>query len=352
MANGHQTRPEVISAHMKIAEPIKTSIDLSSLPSTQPAYTAKRQTREELAEADMTHTAEELITDGFRYVPWENNGVRLLVAGDEKKVFGAVVGQPKGDSWREAVEAVTQLMLKEGAQANFAHKEQHHRRGHFPATNVGTTHSQSSEEPFNLNNGQHSGMVERLLADENVQRVAAFASASFRLVAPRIYSQYKTTLDKLFEKMPLLRRIFPKSVFPTCAFNFGPRVCTSKHRDVLNCPYGLCAIQALGYFDSTKGGHVILWEPKLIIELPPGAIIFIPSAVITHSNTPVRDGEIRLSFTQYCPGGLIRFVDHGFRLERDIKANDKKYYAEICRERPYRWKKALSLLSTLSELRT
>ncbi|KAJ3510774.1 hypothetical protein NLJ89_g4485 [Agrocybe chaxingu] len=111
-------RPEAVGAHMKAAEPIKTSIDLSSLPSMQVAHAAKRQTREERAMANATDTAEELITDGFRYVPGEDNGVRLLVAGNEKKMFGAIVGQPKGDLWREVVEAVTRLMLKEGAQAN------------------------------------------------------------------------------------------------------------------------------------------------------------------------------------------------------------------------------------------
>lgn len=149
--------------------------------------------------------------------------------------------------------------------------------------------------------------------------------------------------------MPHLRRIFPRSVYPTAAFNFGPHVRTFKHRDVLNCPFGWCAIQALGRFDPKKGGHLVLWELKLVIEFPPGALVLIPSATITHSNVAVAEGDVRASFTQYCAGGLFRYVDYGFRKEAELKAQDPALYAEMCQVRGDRWEMGLGLLSRLQD---
>ncbi|KAF8887439.1 hypothetical protein CPB84DRAFT_1684645 [Gymnopilus junonius] len=123
--------------------------------------------------------------------------------------------------------------------------------------------------------------------------------------APKVYGYYRGYLNELFEKMPSLRRIFTASIFPSAAFNFGPNIWTYKHRDTFNCPFGFCAIQALGCFDPKKGGQIILWEPKLVIEFLPTSLILIPSATITHSNVPVTEGDERASFTQYCTSGLF-----------------------------------------------
>lgn len=145
--------------------------------------------------------------------------------------------------------------------------------------------------------------------------------------------------------MPSLRRIFPASIFPSAAFNFGPNVRTFKHRDVFNCPFGFCTIQALGRFNPRKGGHIILWEPKLVIEFPPASLILIPSATITHSNVPVAEGDERASFTQYCTGGLFRYVDAGFRKENCLKAEDPSLYRKLQALRPGMWTVGLGLLS-------
>ncbi len=129
------------------------------------------------------------------------------------------------------------------------------------------------------------------------------------------------------------------------AFNFGPKVQTIPHQDLLNLPYGWCAIHALGDFDPQAGGHIILWELKLIIEFPPGALLLIPSATITHSNLPVREGERRASITQYTGGSLFRYVDNGFMTDGELKAKDRKKYNQVYAEREERWMRGLSYLS-------
>lgn len=150
--------------------------------------------------------------------------------------------------------------------------------------------------------------------------------------------------------MQHLRRNFDRSIFTSAAFNFGPNAWTYKHRDSLNCPFGWCSIQALGCFDPQKGGHLILWDLHLVIEFPAGALVLIPSATLMHSNIPVQPGDCRASFTQYCSGGLFRYVDNGFRTEAQLAAEDPAEYERMCLLKRTRWKMGLALLSTLDDL--
>ncbi|KAF8170036.1 hypothetical protein K438DRAFT_1478617, partial [Mycena galopus ATCC 62051] len=142
---------------------------------------------------------------------------------------------------------------------------------------------------------------------------------------------------------------FPKSVFSCASFNFG-NVWTFKHRDVCNLPFGWCAVQSLGRFDSRRGGHLVLWDLKLVVEFPAGALILLPSATVAHSNVPVQEGEERISFTQFTAGGLFRFVDNGFRTQREFAGQEPAAYSRVMEQRESRWEEGLDLFSTLSEL--
>lgn len=149
--------------------------------------------------------------------------------------------------------------------------------------------------------------------------------------------------------MPHINRIFRNSIFPCAAFNFG-KVCTKKHRDVLNCPFGFCAITALGEFDPTQGGHLVIWPLKLVIEFPHASTILVPSATFAHSNVAVPAEQSRISFTQYAPGGLFRYVDNNFMTERQLEAADLAAYVQMEAKKGSRWAEGLGLLSTLDEL--
>ena len=94
----------------------------------------------------------------------------------------------------------------------------------------------------------------------------------------------------------------------------------------------------------------MLWELRLVIEFPHASTIFIPSASFTHSNTPVARGESRLSFAQYCAGRIFQFIDNGFRTEKVLKQEDYPAFKQQQAEKPTRWSKCISLLSTLEEL--
>ena len=149
---------------------------------------------------------------------------------------------------------------------------------------------------------------------------------------------------------PDLRRPFPHSVFFCANFNFGRNVWTFKHRDVLNLAFGWCAIQALGDFDATKGGHLVLWDLGLVVEFPAGALILVPSATIAHSNVPVQEHERRTSFTQFSPGGIFRYVHSGFRTDKRLAEEDPVEYERLAELKEKRWEEGLSLYSTMDEL--
>ena len=56
-------------------------------------------------------------------------------------------------------------------------------------------------------------------------------------------------------------------VYPCTAFNFSQNVWCYKHKDVMNCPFGFCAIITLGKFDSKKVSHLIHWKLRLVLEI-------------------------------------------------------------------------------------
>ncbi|KAJ7161982.1 hypothetical protein C8R43DRAFT_880570 [Mycena crocata] len=282
------------------------------------------------------------------HLPLPLSDARPLVDA-EGRIFAVLAGQPRDPMYAAAVARAYDTITKEGDAAYFPYDMRHHRRA---AINVGLSYGKGQKVPSWLGTGPYAAMMERLLGDEDLKRMATFASAAFCLWAPRLYEYYREHKQALHAKYPHLGYIFGRSVFSCAAFNFGPNVWTFRHRDVLNVPFGWCAVQSAGPFDPTKGGHLVLWDLMLVIEFPPGALILLPSATINHSNVPVQEGDKRVSFTQFTAGGLMRFVDNGFRMEEELKSEDPAEYARICALKETRFEMGLGLFSTMDELLT
>jgi len=146
-----------------------------------------------------------------------------------------------------------------------------------------------------------------------------FADA-FEEFAPELYNLYKTQMDRLLKEDENLKMPFEKSVFASTAFNFGPRVISTPHKDNLNLAYGWCSITALGNFDPRAGGHLVLPELKLALRFPPGSTVLVPSAAFTHYNLLIPSEDTRHSITQFSAGGLFRWIAYGFQHKRDAVA--------------------------------
>jgi hypothetical protein len=104
--------------------------------------------------------------------------------------------------------------------------------------------------------------------------------------------------------------------------------------------------------DYMNGSHLILCDCKLILEFPPRCTILIPSAGFFHSNTWITEHKTRYSFTKYTVGALFRWVECGFRSEKDYLATLTA--EEIEEERKLGLESAAAgaaLFSTLDELK-
>lgn len=122
----------------------------------------------------------------------------------------------------------------------------------------------------------------------------------------------RENLQALYNHEEGLLPNFRNSVYPAVAFNCGPRTACKIHADRGNAARMPCVVTAGGGWDGTKSGKVILWSIKRYIAVPSGTTYWIPSATVPHGNTPIEGDESRVSLTQYCSGGLLRWVAYGF----------------------------------------
>ncbi|KAI0665364.1 hypothetical protein C8Q78DRAFT_995596 [Trametes maxima] len=205
-------------------------------------------------------TVEELLADGFSYVTWD--GIAPFALLDcEGRVVGGFPGRPNDPSWDSVVEDANKAMKKAAAASKFKPHQVKHRRGNYSADDKGISYGGGQQGP--------GDDASRWLWKQHVGHVR-----------PQGPQEHEDQDGSIYKHDPSLRINFTNSIFPGAAFNFGP--------------------------------------VTLVVEFPPGSSILLMSAVVLHANTPIQDGETRMSFTQYCAGGLLRWVDSGFRTQGEL----------------------------------
>lgn len=175
--------------------------------------------------------------------------------------------------------------------------------------------------------------------------------------APDVYKMYCDAHKAIVAQNALLDLIqsddLSKVPFSSITANLGPQTVCFRHRDMKNKSNGMCIVYVLGNFDYRRGGHIILHEPRLVVEMRPGDALFLPSAVISHETVPIAQDEERYSLVLYSAGGLFRWVDSGSRLKADWELADKaghdEHFSSVHGE--LRWKEGWQEYSTLSSLR-
>ncbi|KAJ7484573.1 hypothetical protein FB451DRAFT_1393107 [Mycena latifolia] len=247
-------------------------------------------------------------TPGFRYIP----------------VAWQAYHPPSRSSTRATVvtDGAAKLLEECLTCIHLSEERLHHRRAPVD----------EQKEPGELrNNVANTELTDELLAHEHFRRLAGFANMLFALWAPLLFAFYR-------------------AVFAACTFNFG-RAITAHHLDFANLVWGWCSITALGDFDPDRGGHLILWELRLVIRFPPGSTILIPSALIHHSNTPVHRHEHHSSFTQYTAGGLFRWIRNGFKTDEDFQVSASKEELQTRQaDNLTRWDEGVQMFSAIDDL--
>ncbi|KAF9076439.1 hypothetical protein BDP27DRAFT_1357898 [Rhodocollybia butyracea] len=248
----------------------------------------------------------------------------------------------------QCAEDAANLIRETRPDASFTGKGIDNRRGNFGNLNAGVAHGGGRTRPANVVNEEaNAAVIDTLINSAPFQRLSGYATAGHR-----DYTSIAVCSLSVFSQATTLLSAFSTTVqWPQRRLIFGPRTVCLPHIDFGNLPFLWCWIWSLGWFNWRKGGHLVLWDFKLVIEFPPGTAIAIPSGICRHGNTRVGKNEIRYSFTQYSSGGNFRWVDHGFQTEEKYRASMTAKEAEDERIRKKgRWKMGLNLFSTLDEL--
>ncbi|KAJ7902905.1 hypothetical protein B0H14DRAFT_2329468, partial [Mycena olivaceomarginata] len=269
----------------------------------------------------------------------------------EGYVFGVLGGHPRDDDWAQNVAIPAAQLMEEAGQQLFNQKAKlpPPRRGTDRTATTGYLMGGGQQFPTAcFNTAIKTVVLAGLLAQKPFRRIAGFTNIGLlKCYAPDLHTFYSQTMDRIHDWNPNLTRNFSAtvSVFATATFNFGLQTVTFPHLDFANLAWGWCAITALGDFDPNKGGHLILWDLKLIVRFPPGSTILMPSALIRHSNTSIGSHEKRFSFTQYTPAGIFRFVDNGFRSEKEVNFTEMSAEERAARveAQKIRWAEGLKM---------
>ncbi|KAJ7753027.1 hypothetical protein B0H14DRAFT_2635668 [Mycena olivaceomarginata] len=189
------------------------------------------------------------------------------VANADGCIVAILLGRPDGGDWddvmKEARRVMDQVRARGEQRGVFIAKNRPHCRGNFYTLQAG----------FTKGPGQKNRAI---------KRITGFQSSGLARYLPKLYRYQATTMKGLCRNQPELEHPFDNSVFPTVTLNLGPNVVTPVHVDMLNNPFGMCAITSNSNFDSTKGGHIYMELLKIVCEFPSGSTILLLSGTCGH----------------------------------------------------------------------
>lgn len=95
------------------------------------------------------------------------------------KIFAVAVGSPNDEGYARACDDAYQAIYLAGQTEVFKEEEVSHRRGQFPALNVGVSYGHGPDRPHNLKMYKHEKTLRSLLQNPGIVRMANFASSEF-----------------------------------------------------------------------------------------------------------------------------------------------------------------------------
>ncbi|KAJ6473910.1 hypothetical protein C8R45DRAFT_835221, partial [Mycena sanguinolenta] len=279
------------------------------------------------------------------------------LADSNQSVVGLLGGKPRDlDGWKIVADGAAALMASLAVYGHFTTNDWYHRRANpetpFPSVSRGLSHGGGQLRPGELqNHPDNISITDEMMAHSYYQRIVGFTNCLVRVFAPILFAFCQSQMALLADWDSTLRWPFEDSIFAACTFNVGPRASTCPHLDFGNLAWGWCAITALGSFDADLGGHLILWDLKMVIRFPAGSTILIPSAIIRYSNVPVQPHESHSSFVKYTAGGLYRWIRNGFRTDEDFdrSASNEEKVARA-EEAKRRWEEGVAMFSAVENL--
>ncbi|KAE9389098.1 hypothetical protein BT96DRAFT_835410 [Gymnopus androsaceus JB14] len=195
-----------------------------------------------------------------------------------------------------------------------------HRRGHYFTKIFGISFGGGQQRPGNFaHTAAEDAVWEKLRNTPEIQAVARRVDYLLACYFPKIHSLYTNVLSDICEADNSLVRNWENCCFAASSINLDSAI-TVYHHDWRNTLFGECAVKNCGPFDYKKGGNLVLWDLRLIIEFPPGCTAFFPSAMLAHSNTSIAPGEQRHSMTFFMASGLLRWRHNSYMSDKDFIA--------------------------------
>ncbi|THH26573.1 hypothetical protein EUX98_g7615 [Antrodiella citrinella] len=261
----------------------------------------------------------DLLVLGYTYVARGDPREAVLFTDRNGIVYAVRAARPQNnpEAYDQAVAEASALVLK--IKDSFKdHKKFHkHHRGDFPCISFGLSHGGGQTEPDDLKI-QYSDVNRKLLdefaASPAVRRLVAHVVQVLNTFFPKIALLYTVTQQRLAAEDMVINMFFPGSPFAAQSLNLATQSLAISHLDLQDLVFGLCAILPFGDFNPRRSAHIVLHEPKMIVELGAGDVFLFPSATIHHESIPMAHTDkdsTRQSMIFYSAGGLFRWVRQG-----------------------------------------
>ncbi|KAJ7742090.1 hypothetical protein B0H14DRAFT_3515169 [Mycena olivaceomarginata] len=215
-------------------------------------------------------------------------------------IIGVLITPPlPSEDWESVLKVATVAMRETRDKMSFPASTYYHCRAYaegegFPTAVLGFSFSGGREQVGNIKvSSAKNATAMEVLNNRSVVCIATYPITHFQTLCYLIFANYHTNKQTLLKEHLHLRWMFSCSPFATVTANLGLASVSPPHTDF--------------------GGHLVCWDYDLIVHFPPGCSILIPSTVVTHSNTPIQDGEQHFSLIQYSAGGHFRWVKSGFQ---------------------------------------
>ncbi|KAH6869624.1 hypothetical protein BKA70DRAFT_1451848 [Coprinopsis sp. MPI-PUGE-AT-0042] len=177
LQHGHQARPAAYKKYVSSAKPVPITVDLDldSLPASSCGYQAKPKGSTKATVLSLSS----LLEEGYTVEAWDGMANKILVDPITSKIFAACVGRPADESFDKAVDDAFEAMEHVRAVCGFDLDDWLHRRGHFPAFNVGVSYGQGQRAAQNLDiDEKYRKVLQELIKNPAIVRLAHYASGT------------------------------------------------------------------------------------------------------------------------------------------------------------------------------
>ncbi|PPR01054.1 hypothetical protein CVT24_000593 [Panaeolus cyanescens] len=313
----------------QVQEPPKVDLGLSPPPLMSFEFETSNERSQKDLDTGAALTLDDLKAEGYRVVEYIYGTPQPLVDFHSKKVFGVVVGMITHDqnsAFDESVTKAFEFLEQITGTANVAFTSE-------DSLGYGVVYNEALNEPqWMTRDVHHAHLMQTILSNPDIKRIALFPNYTFAKWAPNLFGYYHKQISLLHTHFPHLKWPFYHSIWLNATFHFdsivNPNNISSPSPSQLDqytshFTSGWAALTPLGHFNHHTGGHIVLHDLKIAIELPAGATLLLPTALLKNSLAPIgvdsEKGERRASFVQFCDRRLFRYVENmdGMRSSND-----------------------------------